>query len=57
MLIIHGWEMKTEGELICSPSVFFWMVTLLGVGISTDRFDSYCLNVDLFRLIGAHVPH
>ena len=36
---------------------FFWMVTLLCVGISTDRFDSYSLNVVLYRLIDAHVPH
>jgi hypothetical protein len=57
MLVICSWEVKTKGELICSPSVSFLIVTLLGVGISIDRFDSYYLNVDLFRLIGAHVPH
>ena len=57
MLIIGRWDVKTEGEHLSSPSVSFLIVTLLGVGISTDRFDSYYLNVDLFHLIGAHVPH
>ncbi len=32
---MHRWVVKTEteGERLSSPSVSFWMATLLGVGI------------------------
>jgi len=33
LTVVYRWEVKTEGEQISSPSVSFWMVTLLGVGI------------------------
>jgi hypothetical protein len=54
----HTWmgnENRRRAHLLAF--CFFWMVTLLGVGISTDRYDSYSLNVVLYRLIDAHVPH
>jgi hypothetical protein len=57
MLFICRWEVKVKGELISSPFTSFLIVILLGVGISIDRFDSYYMNVVLYRLIGVHVPH